>query len=112
MSTSSKSVRAIVRSAYAVGTKTLPEYSRDRSPHKFTQAQLFGCLVLKETLKRDYRGVTQFLEDFRESREELELRTVPHFTTLHKASKRLLSQRKVIDLLETTLKEFSFKKAV
>jgi hypothetical protein len=52
MSQTGKSPKAILR----VG-RALPVYSHRFSPQKFTQAQLFACLVLKKVLKTDYRGV-------------------------------------------------------
>lgn len=35
--------------ALAVGRATLPQYAHRFAPHKFTQPQLFACLVLKVT---------------------------------------------------------------
>ena len=59
------------------------------SPKKFTQHQLFACLVLKTFLKTDYRGLAAHLADHFDIREPY-LETVPHFTTPQKASRRLL----------------------
>ena len=47
--------------ALAAGRDAFCDYSNVFSPHKFTQPQLFACLVLKEFEKKDYRGITQFL---------------------------------------------------
>jgi hypothetical protein len=90
--------------ALAAGKEALCDYSHHYSPHKFTQPQLFACLVLKEFEKKDYRGVAQLLADWPELREVIGLRFVPHFTTLQKASRRLLKQKHFRRLLHTTVR--------
>src|SRR5262249_43279134 len=90
MSTLSKSPLRVARQALAVATDTLAPYAHRYSPKKFTQPQLFACLVLKTFLKTDYRGVTAHLADHSDLRAALGLGAVPHFTTLQKASRRLL----------------------
>jgi len=102
MSRTSKSPKAIVQVAVKVA-KVLPEYSHRFSPHKFTQAQLFACLVLKILLKTDYRGLVAFLKDGPELCDAIGLASVPHFTTLQKASKRLLRFRQADRLLRRTI---------
>ena len=49
--------------ALATAERALPLYSHRNSPKKFTQHQLFACLVLKSFLKTDYRGVVAHLAD-------------------------------------------------
>jgi hypothetical protein len=49
--------------ALATAQRALPLYSHRNSPKKFTQHQLFACLVLKNFLKTDYRGVVAQLAD-------------------------------------------------
>ena len=90
VSTTSKSPLAVIQVALRVARDTWPEYSHVNSPKKFTQHQLFACLVLKSFWKTDYRGVTAFLRDLPNLVAALGLRVVPHFTTLQKAAKRLL----------------------
>lgn len=46
MSTTSKSPQKVLEVAYLVGTCSLNDYSHQFSPKKFTQPQLFACLVL------------------------------------------------------------------
>ncbi len=92
MSTTSKSPRRVLKTAYAVAQRTLPAYSHRFSPKKFTQHQLFACLVLKEFLKTDYRGLVEFLADCDSLRAAIELEHVPHFTTVQKAADRLLKK--------------------
>ena len=85
MSTTSKSPRKVLLAAYKVGQRSLPQFSHRFSPKTFTLSQLFACLVLKSFLKSDYRGVVEFLADCPELCRTIELKKVPHFTTLQKA---------------------------
>jgi hypothetical protein len=100
----SKSPKAVVLAALTTARRALPAYSHFNSPKKFTQHQLFACLVLKNFLKTDYRGVVAHLIDHPSLVENLELRCVPHFTTLQKASQRLLVSSRVRRLLRTTIR--------
>lgn len=86
-----------------VASRTLPLYAHQFSPKKFTQPQLFACLVLKIIFKTDYRGISCFLADMPNLRRILGLKSVPHFTTLHKASQRLLKQSNITSLLSGTI---------
>jgi hypothetical protein len=88
----SKSPRKVLQVAYATGQNVLRPYAHRFSPRKFTQPQLFACLVLKEFLKLDYRGVQQLLLDAPDLRAAIELTQVPHWTTLQKAADRLLKK--------------------
>jgi len=90
--------------ALAAGKEAFSDYSHKYSPKKFTQPQLFACLVLKEFEKKDYRGVVQLLQDWQELRQAIGLRSVPHFTTLQKASRRLLKLKHVRTLLKQTIR--------
>jgi hypothetical protein len=103
MSVTSKSPLGVAREALAIGSATLRDYSHRFSPKTYTQPQLFACLVLKTFLKTDYRGVCHFLHEWTELRQILRLDRIPHFTTLQKASERLLYARRVRRLLVTTM---------
>ena len=103
MSTTCKLPRRVLRVAYAVGQDALPDYTHRFSPKKFTQPQLFACLVLKVFLKTDYRGVTAFLQDLPDLPRAIGLKDVPHFTTLQKAAARLLRHQRVGALLTATV---------
>ncbi|HMO85934.1 MAG TPA: transposase [Lacipirellulaceae bacterium] len=91
--------------ALATARRALPLYSHRHSPKKFTQHQLFACLVLKCFLKTDYRGVVAHLSDCPSLVEVLELASVPHYTTLQKAARRLLSAASARRLLDATVRE-------
>lgn len=104
MSTLSKSPIRVARAAWAVATKALRPYAHKFSPKLYTQPQLFVCLVLKTFFKTDYRGVATLLRELTPLREAIELRSVPHFTTLHKASRRLLRLPRARRLLSATIR--------
>jgi len=95
--------------ALAVGKEAFSDYSHKFSPHKFTQPQLFACLVLKEFLRQDYRGIAQLLIDC-DLRAAIGLEIVPHYTTLQKASQRLLKIKHVRVLLADTLQRIHKRK--
>src|SRR5215472_4389104 len=102
--TTSKSPLRVLLMAYEIGKSSLRLYGHHFSPKKFTQPQLFACLVLKEFLRLDYRGLSMLLKDTPEFCEAIGLPTVPHFTTFHKASQRLLVFRRAKRLLHRTVR--------
>lgn len=104
MAITSKSPKAVARAALAAAQRVLPFYTHPNSPKKFTQHQLFACLVLKNFLKTDYRGVVAHLADHPALREVLGLQHVPHFTTLQKASRHLLATASTRRVLESTIR--------
>ena len=53
MSRATKDPIVLGRVALEAGRETLPVYSCPRSPHEFTQAQLFSLLILKQFFKLD-----------------------------------------------------------
>jgi len=100
----SKSPKAVARAALIAAQRVLPFYTHPNSPKKFTQHQLFACLVLKSFFKTDYRGVVAQLVDHPDLREVLGLDCVPHFTTLQKASRHLLASAAVRRVLDSTIR--------
>lgn len=103
MSTTSKSPRKVLLVAHAVAQRTLPTYAHRFAPRKYTQHQLFACLVLKAHQKKDYRGICAQLDDNPTLRQAIGLKAVPHYTTLQKACARLLTSARVRKLLGKTL---------
>jgi Transposase DDE domain len=73
-----------------LATEHLPLHAHRFSPKKYSERQLFVCLVLKTFFRTDYRGVVAILQDFDALQAFLGLKCVPHYTTLQKASRRLL----------------------
>ena len=106
MSKLSKSPLRVAREAFRIAERGLPRYAHRFSPHVYTQPQLFTCLVLKTFFKTDYRGIVSLLEDLPDLCGLLGLRCVPHFTTLQKASQRLLTVPRARRLLGHTVQRF------
>jgi hypothetical protein len=92
MSRTTKNPIALARVALGVGKDAFKDYSHPKSPHKFTQPQLFALLVLKQFFKLDYRGTIAWIERWSELREALELQRMPHYSTLCYAEGRLLKK--------------------
>ena len=103
MSTTSKSPRKVALAALQIGKDALALYCHRFSPKVFTQPQLFACLVLKQFYKTDYRGITAILADTPGICDAIGLKKVPHWTTLQKASKRLLRNEPVQKLLDASV---------
>ena len=104
MSITSKSPRRVALAAMAIGQRTLPDYTHRYSPKKFTQPQLLACLVLMRFHRTDFRGIVAILEDNPSLCDTLQLKSVPHFTTLHKAYRRLIRMPIVRQLFSTSAK--------
>ena len=103
--TRSRSPKLVLYVAWGVAAQALPEYSHRCSPKKFTQHQLFACLVLKDFYGLSYRAVVALLEDCSDLRKVIELEVVPHFTALQKAAQRLLVARSFRKLLTSTVNQ-------
>ena len=99
----SKSPNSIAIVAYKSAKLAFPEYSHLKSPHKFSQPQLAACLVLKEFYKKDYRGIVEIINDSTDLKRILELRELPHYTTLQKAANRLFKKDNFKKLLVSIL---------
>lgn len=71
-----------VRLALRVARKHLAEYAHVNAPKKFTQPQLFACLILKAITGATYRRTEEMLALMPAVREAIGLGAVPRFTTL------------------------------
>ena len=89
-----------------MGSQALRPYAHKFSPKKYTQHQLFACLVLKTFFKIDYRGLAALLADYDALRWLLGMPVVPHFTTFQKASRRLLKASLARKLFNSTVRRF------
>lgn len=87
-----KSPLAFVRVALEAGQAALPPYSCPKSPHKYTQAQLFAILAFKHFLNTDYRGVIAMLDEWPDIKKTLGLKQLPNFSTLKYAQGRLFKK--------------------
>src|SRR5262245_1170400 len=104
MAATSKSPRAVLIVGHLIGKLSLPDYAHKFSPKTYTQPQLFACLVLKEFLHRDYRGIEQLLKDTPELAAAIELKVIPDHSTLQKAAGRLLPSVSAGRLLDMTIR--------
>jgi hypothetical protein len=112
MSTTTKSPTKLAAAAYHIARDTLPEHNSRYSPKKFTQPQLMVCLALKTFFDTDYRGIVQILDDCPNLCKVFEFKTVPHFTTLQKAPKRLLKSPWARKFIESTVRVVMAKRKV
>jgi hypothetical protein len=86
------STLSFATTALTIAENALPPYSCPKSPHKFTQPQLFAILALRVFLKQDYRGIASLLSEWSDLREVLGLKKVPHYSALCYAEKRLVKK--------------------
>ena len=100
----SKSTLTVARMALRAARDAVSEFAHRKSPRKFSQPQLVACLVVKEFLGLDYRGIHTLLGEWSDLRGVLGLRKVSHFTTLCAASARLLNKPRADALLAATLR--------
>jgi hypothetical protein len=103
MAISSKSPLKVLLVAHEAARRSIPPYCHRFAPKKFTQWQLFACLVLKVHQQQDYRGVYELLRDSADLREAIGLTKTPHWTTIQQTAERLLRSAQVQKLIEATL---------
>ncbi len=92
MSRTTKSATEFATTTYDAARRAFSDFSGPFSPRKFTQPQIVTMLALRQFFKLDYRGTVDRLREWKELRDAIELRRVPHFTTLIHAEKRLLKK--------------------
>ena len=88
--------------AHAIARQCLPLYSSRFSRRDFTLPQLFACLVVKDQLKRSYRGVEAVLRDSQPWLDDIGLVRAPDHNTLCRAAAFLLKEFQVDRLLDVT----------
>jgi Transposase DDE domain len=86
--------------AYELARQSLPSYSCKFSRHDFTLPQLFACLVVKEQMKRSYRGAEALLRDCDHWLKDIGLARAPDHNTLCRAAGFLLRNCHVSKLLD------------
>jgi hypothetical protein len=91
-----------MRVAHGVGCQCLPNYSSRFSRRDFTLPQLFACLVIKDFLKRSYRGAEAVLRDSKPWLDDIGMDRAPDHNTLQRASTFLLKELKVDRVLDVT----------
>lgn len=95
-----KSPVALAKETFRVAKAAMETYSSCFSPKTFTQPQLFSILVLRQFFKTDYRGIIEIISDFSDIRTALELKKVPHYSTLCYAERRLTKKGLSINCLQ------------
>jgi hypothetical protein len=98
-----KSPCRVLQVAYDAARQAVAAHRHWFSPKKFTQPQLLACLVLKEFLRLDYRGLAEHLADHGELARLLALKVVPHYTIFQKAAARLLKAVPARELFDAVL---------
>ena len=85
--------------------RVLPFYTHPNSPKKFTQHQLFACLVLKNFFRTDYRGVVSQLARSSGAARSVAISIACHISRhLQKASRHLLTSAQLPRVLESTIR--------
>ncbi len=100
-------LRVFARLAYQVASWQWSPYGSKFAPKKFTQPSLLACLLVKEYLRLDYRGLEALLVSASELRAALGLTAVPdhsmvHWFLRHKVTPTLLKRVRA-----TTLRLFT-----
>src|SRR4051794_5742113 len=98
----SQSPRTVMRVAYHLACRTLPEHACKFSRHDFTLAQLFACLVVREFFDLSYRRTEALLADSPAWLADVGLAKAPDHNTLWRAFDALLRRhrcRRMLDLL-------------
>ncbi len=72
----------IVRLAAMLARRHMADHQHQYAPKKFTQPQLFACLIFKAHLGCTYRRAEELLTLMPAVREAIGLRSVPRFITL------------------------------
>jgi hypothetical protein len=103
----SRSPRRVLRWAYRLALKVLPDYAGECSRHDFTLAQLFACLVLREFYGLSYRRTEQLLRDSPPWLEDIGLSVAPDHNTLWRAFDLILSNRRVERMLDRLVAAFA-----
>lgn len=98
----SEIVRA-ARSALRIARRHMRDYAHVNAPKKYTQPQLFACLIVKALLGVTYRRCEELLMLMPAVREAIGLRDVPRFTTLQTFAER----PEVMALTHATLRDLA-----
>lgn len=97
-----------VISAYNYAKIVFEDYSSIHSKKTYTQPQLFAIIAYKIYNKFNYRTTIENLELSNKLREVLDLKTIPHFTTLQKFFKNMNTE-KINKINKKILKKYPVK---
>lgn len=96
----SKYVR-VAKIAYRLCKVVVKPYTHLKSPHRFTQPQLLACVLLMFYVRKSYRDMEEWLLASDRVCEALQLKTVPHYSTLNRTYERF--RMSLLDQLQRTL---------
>jgi hypothetical protein len=86
-----RDIRFVELSSGLIRDSRIPLYSSKYSKKTYTQHQLLVLLLLKEYMSEDYRDNVELTEVMDSAREKIQLKEVPHFTTIQKFCHRIKS---------------------
>jgi hypothetical protein len=89
-----------MRTAWHLASQSLPDHTSKFSRKDFTPPQLFACLVVKEQMRRSYRGAEALLRDCDNWLRDIGLRRASDHNTLCRAAAFLLTKCRVNRLLD------------
>jgi hypothetical protein len=84
-------IRFLELSSKLIKDSRIPLYSSKFSKKTYTRHQLLTLLLLKEFLAEDYRDIIELTEIMDTVRQMIDLKEVPHFTTIQKFCHRIKS---------------------
>jgi hypothetical protein len=84
-----------IRRELQTAKEELPLYTSKYSRKEFTLHQLYAILSLREELDAGYRTITILLEIYPELKNALGIKSIPHYSTLAYAYKRLPNKKKL-----------------
>jgi hypothetical protein len=103
----SQSPRMVMRTAYHLARRLLPEHSCKFSRQDFTLAQLFACLVVREFFDLSYRRTEALLADSPAWLADIGLAKAPDHNTLWRAFESLLARRRCSRMLDLLAELFT-----
>jgi hypothetical protein len=101
-----KSPRTVMLTAYHLARRLLPEHSCKFSRHDYTLAQLFACLVIRESFGLSYRRAEALLADSPDWLRAIGLTKAPDHNTLWRAFTALSSVRRCDRMLTLMVRLF------
>jgi hypothetical protein len=85
----------LLHRGYELGRRVWPGHAHRFSRHDFTRAQLFACLVVRESLGLSYRKAEAFLIDVPDWLASIGMTRAPDHNTLWRAFAALLASREI-----------------
>jgi IS5 family transposase len=97
----------VLRAAYRLGQRVLPDYPVKHARHDFTLPQLFACLVLREFYGLSYRRTEQLLADSPQWLADIGLSEAPDHNTLWRTFGLIVTTRRVNRMLDLHASAFA-----